>query len=56
MRKDDADEQAAREKFERWLQVVEAAVTEIVEVGELLFDTVSRAILHCCVAIGRTRA
>jgi len=39
MSKDEsAEERAAREKFEAWLQEVEAAAAEIVEVGDLLFS------------------
>jgi hypothetical protein len=38
MTKDEcAEERAAREKFEGWLREMEAAATEIVEVGDLLF-------------------
>jgi hypothetical protein len=32
-----AEERAAREKFEAWLQEIEAAAAEIFEVGDLLF-------------------
>jgi hypothetical protein len=32
-----AEERAAREKFEAWLQEIEAAAAEVIEVGNLLF-------------------
>ena len=38
MSKDEpADKRAAREKFEAWLREVEAAATELVELGDALF-------------------
>jgi hypothetical protein len=33
------EERTAREKFELWVQEIEAAAAEIVEVGDLLFRT-----------------